>query len=732
MYELIITEKPKTSLRIADALADGKPLKKTEKGVPYYEITHNNKDIVIASAVGHLYSLGEKGKTSYNYPVFDIEWQPTYKKDKNAKFSKKYLDVLKKLSKDADSFTIACDYDIEGELIGLNVLRFACKQKDGRRMKFSTLTKPDLLNAYENASKTIDWAQAEAGEARHKMDYYYGINLSRALTSSIKAAGSFRVMSIGRVQGPTLKIIVDRENEIREFKPKPFWQLRLLGNVKNGDLEAWHEKDKFWKKEEAEKILENVKDKKGKIENVKKSEFKQDPPVPFDLTTLQIEVYRLFNISPKNTLSIAQELYTSGLISYPRTSSQILPEAIGYKKILGQLSKNKEYENLIKKLLSLPSLKPNNGKKTDPAHPAIYPTGVTANLTGKEGKIYDLIVKRFMATFSTAAVRETMEIKIDVNKEIFVSKGTRTKEKNWHVFYEPYVKLKEDELPEVSRDEEVDIKNINLLDKQTQPPRRYTQASIIKELEKRGLGTKSTRAQVLDTLYRRGYIQEKALEATELGIKIIETVGKFSPKILDEELTKHFEMEMAEIREKKKKGDEVVLEARDFLTNILKEFKKNEKEIGKSLIEATREAMRQASIIGKCPNCDEGTLVIKKGKFGRFIACDKHPDCKTTFSIPNTGYVKTSKKNCDKCDHPLITITRKGKRPQRVCINPDCPGKHEHDEKTKKEIDAIETGKVEKKCPKCDGKLVLRQSVYGKFYGCSTYPKCRYTEKLGS
>ncbi|NQV08468.1 DNA topoisomerase I [Candidatus Woesearchaeota archaeon] len=729
MYELIITEKPKASLRIAEALADTKPKKESHNKVPYYKLKHKKKEIVVACAVGHLYTLDEKKKKGYDYPTFDIEWQPSYKKSKESKFTKKYLDVLKKLSKDADKFTIACDYDVEGEVIGLNVLRYACKQKDARRMKFSTLTKPDIIKAYDNVHKTIEWGQAEAGETRHFLDYYYGINLSRALISSIKSIGKFKILSSGRVQGPSLKIVVEKEKEIRAFDPVQFWQINLLGDVDNGSLEAWHEKDKFWEKDEAEKIFEKVKNSdKGKVADVKKTEFTQTPPTPFDLTTLQTEAYRVFKISPKETLSIAQELYTNGLISYPRTSSQILPEAIGYKQIMEELMKQDFYKELVQKLLSQ-ELTPNNGKKTDPAHPAIYPTGIIRDIDGREARIYDLIVRRFMATFGKPATRETMQINIDVNEEIFISKGTRTKEKGWHVYYGKYVKLEEEELPGVSKDEEVRVKETNMLQKETQPPKRYTQASIIKELEKRNLGTKSTRAQIIDTLYRRGYVTGTALEATELGIKTVETLEKYSPRILDEELTKHFELEMNEIREKKKKGKDVLKEAKEVLTEVLKNFKKKEKKIGKALMEAEFETRRISSTLGKCVNCEEGELTLRKGKFGRFIACNKYPDCKTTFSIPNTGAVHTSKKSCNECDHPMITITR-GKRTQRVCINPECPSKQNHDEETKKEIEDIEQGNVEKKCPKCDGNLIIRKSVYGSFYGCSKYPKCRHTEKL--
>jgi len=727
MAELIITEKPQAAKKIAEALADGKAVKKSEKGVPYYLVTHGKKDIIVGCAVGHLYTLVEKNKAGWKYPVFDVEWVDSGSERKESSFTKKYLSALKKLSKQANEFTVATDLDTEGEVIGLNILRFACKQKDANRMKFSTLTKDDLVKAYENKSPTIDWGLANAGETRHILDWIYGINTSRALTTSIKTAGLFKIMSTGRVQGPALKIIVDREKEILAFKPVPFWQISLNGDIKSQLIEAWHEKDKFRDKKEADSIFVKVKnEKKGLIDSVKKKEFDQSPPIPFDLTSLQIEAYRCLRIQPKNTLSLAQDLYTAGFISYPRTSSQQLPKEIGYNKILSALGKNEHYTSLIKNLLSKKDLQPNNGKKTDPAHPAIYPTGILpTGLKNEQQRLYDLIARRFMATFAEPALRETMTIKIDVKSEFFITKGTRTKIKGWHVYYEPYLNLEEQELPKVEKNDQLGIKKITLFDKETQPPKRYTQASIIKELEKKNLGTKATRAQIVDTLFQRGYVSGLQIKPSELGIKTTETLEKHVPRIVDEELTSHFETEMDEIRENNKKGHEVIDEAKVILGDILKKFKDDEKEIGKELADATKETREREGTVGKCPNCTDGTLMVKRGKFGMFAACNKYPDCKTTFSLPSGALVKVSEKVCEQCKHPMIMVIRKAKRPQELCINNECPSKKL--DMTKKERKAME----KEKCPTCkEGNLVLRKSIYGEFYGCSRYPKCRFTKRI--
>ncbi|MBS3101018.1 DNA topoisomerase I [Candidatus Woesearchaeota archaeon] len=732
MYELIITEKPNAAKRIAEALADGKPIKEIINGVPYYKLTHGKKDIVVACAVGHLYGLAEKEKKGWVFPVFDIEWKPVSETSKSSAFTKKYLNAIKKLCKGANEFTVATDYDQEGSVIGKNIIELACRQKDACRMKFSTLTKDELREAYKNKSKRLDWEQIESGEARHYLDFFNGINYSRALTSAIKSVGSFKLMSTGRVQGPALKIIVNREREISAFKPTPFWQIQLGGQFKEHVITAWHIQDKFWEKSNADEVIEKTKNaQEAKVDNLERKQFSQMPPFPFDLTTLQMEAYRCFNISPKETLEIAQELYTSGLTSYPRTSSQQLPQSIGYGKILKELARQRQYADSVKSLLKKPKLTPNNGKKTDPAHPAIFPTGIGAKgLKEREARIYDLVVKRFLATFAEHAVRETMAAKINCNGEIFIAKGTRTIEKGWHVFYAPYVKLEEVELPDFRQNDRIKVDKIELISKETQAPKRYTPASIIKELEKRNLGTKATRSEIVDTLFKRGYVQGKAIEATNLGISTVETLEKYCPKIIDEELTRHFELEMEKIREMKQKKENILEDAKEAITKIINDFKVHEKEIGADLQKANRETQDEMAFLGICPVCREGNITIRRGRFGSFAACNKYPDCKTIFSLPKNALIKPAKKNCEICNFPKVLAIKKARQPMEFCLNSKCPSKNVEGEAGIK-AKAIAKGEVKRKCPKCnEGDIVLRSSIYGKFYGCSKYPKCRYTEKL--
>ncbi|MAG60919.1 DNA topoisomerase I [archaeon] len=643
MANLIITEKPSSSVKIANALADSKPVRKKHKGGFYYQLTHGGEEILIASCVGHLYGLSEKGKRTYEYPIYDIEWKPSYLMSKDLNYTKDYLDTISALAESADEVIIACDFDVEGEVIGLNAMRFACGRKDASRMKFSTLTKKDLVESYATRSETIAWGQAKAGVTRHRLDWFYGINLSRALMAAVKAAGSFKVLSTGRVQGPALKILTDRELEIQAFVPVPYWEVQLDGNYSGEVVQAMHMAGKIFDEKEKTRIMTIVAaEKSATVASVDTTQRKQAAPNPFNLTNLQTESYKLFKITPKRTLEIAQKLYVNGWTSYPRTSSQQLDPKLGFKNILTQLSKQTKYKELASELLKIKDLKPNNGKKTDPAHPAIYPTGTFPDkeLHDRERKVYDLVVKRFFATFAEAATRETQTVELDVKKEMFATKGTRTVELGWHKFYAPYVRLEEVTLPKMEKGKTVDVSEILALDKETQPPKRYNQSSIIKELEKRNLGTKATRADILDRLFLRGYIEGVQITATELGIGTVKLLEKHAAIIVDEKLTADIESEMGDIRNAKtqSEGDsaenKILENAKKLLNKLFVEFKKKEKKVGEEIIgsiKATRFVASKQRSLGKDPKSGK-EIIVRIGKFGPLAQIGKKDE--TTGEVP--------------------------------------------------------------------------------------------------
>ena len=664
-YELIITEKPQAAAKISSSLGEYRKL--NYLGVPYHEVDRNGKRIVVACAVGHLFTLTQTSGKS-EVPVFEIKWVPNYMARKKGDFTKKYYDTLSKLVKDAGEITIATDYDVEGEVIGYNILRFVCGQTDANRMKFSTLTEKELNESYDEKSKTINWGQAIAGETRHYLDWIYGINFSRAIMNAIKSIGKFRIMSVGRVQGPALKMIVEREKQIGNFKSETYWQAFIT--IKNSEaVELKHDKDISKKSE-----LEKFSDLTGKMAEVKTTKSEQiiPPNTPFNLTTLQTEAYKLHGITPTRTLQSAQSLYLAGVISYPRTSSQKLPPSINYGEILEKLSKKYHFEKLMTRKT------PVEGKKTDSAHPSIYPTGQGSekNLSEDEEKIYNIIVRRFLSLFCEDAIIDNKKITARINSMNFILRGMEIRKKAWMEIYP--VKMNEKFLEDLNGNFEI-IKT-RTEEKQTLPPRRYSPASIISELEKRNLGTKATRTNILETLYDRNYIKEKSIEATPLGMSLIDSLEKYSPIIIDEKLTRDFEKQTQEILEAKKDFEKkergIIEKAKGSIREIIVQFSNNEKKIGEELFNANVEMNKQRkeeNTLLPCETCKKGSLIINYSKkTGRhFVACNAYPECRQTYSLP-PGLIKKSDKNCDDCSFPMLLRIMKGKRPWEFCFNPNC------------------------------------------------------------
>ncbi len=677
-YVLIIAEKPTAAKKIAESLAEGKLKILRKNDVEYYYFERNGNPHIVAPAVGHLFNLSSISKKWF-YPVFDYEWKPSYLVNKFSFFSKKYFDVLRELAINAKDVIIATDYDIEGEVIGYNILRFLLNREDAKRMKFSTLTKEELIESYENVMKTLDWGQLEAGLARHEIDWLWGINLTRALTLSLKNNGNkvFSILSTGRVQGPTLFLLVKREEEIENFKPKPYWQIFTLIKIGKFRYQAIYEEEKIWDKEKAQKVFSESNKKVAKVLKIKRRQYNQLPPPPFNTTDLQTEAYNQFGFSPMQTMNLAESLYQKGIISYPRTSSQKIPSSIGIKSILQALGKISSYTKIVNKILTAKELHVFEGSKDDPAHPAIYPTKEVPNLnelTNQERKLYDLIVKRFLAALGEPSIREALHVILDINGNKFVLKGIRTIREGWKEFYYPYVSEKEVLLPELKEGEELEIEKVEILEKKTEPPARYTQASIIKEMEKRGLGTKATRSEILKTLYERNYIVGKSIKVTSLGKAVVKILEQYSPRIISEDLTRKLEEEMENVYKGKKKREEIIKEAKDILKDILLELKRVEERIGKELSNAILSSRNEKRILGKCKNCGGDLIVISyKGK--AFVGCSSYPKCKTIYPLPRNARVESVGRECEKCYTPIIRVFRKGKKAFSMCLDPKCPTK---------------------------------------------------------
>lgn len=703
MHEVIICEKPKASEKISAAIP-GYVVKKNYRRVPYYEVEGDGKKTTVLAAVGHLYTLAPSNRRKNK--IFDLNWVPLYEKDKSKKYTKNYIDAIKKLSKDADRFIHACDYDIEGTLIGYNALKYACGPQsldNTVRMKFSTLTDEDILTAYENPIE-LDINQVDSGIARHVLDFLFGVNISKYLTDAVmKATRRYIQLSAGRVQTPTLSLLVDREKEINEFKPVPYWVIKAY---LDNEIIADHRKGKIFKRKEADEILADCKDKDALVKKINLKKSMKIPPFPFDLGSLQSEAYSLFGFSPKKTQQIAQNLYAEGFTSYPRTSSQKLPKSIGYDKILKNLTNSAVFKKPISKLKK--PYKPREGKKKDEAHPSIHPTGILPQKLGKDyKKLYELIVYRFISVFGEDATIETMKTDLDIGKQIFSFTRKRTAKLGWQEQY-PYRSVENDEFPDIK---ENDVLKAQVKDeeKETKPPARYNQASLIRELEKKGLGTKSTRANIISILYDRKYVEGKKIEVKVLGEQLIDTLKKYSEKITSEELTREFETKLEGIMKGKAQKDKIIDEAKIEITSILDDIEKNKVNIGEELYRAYRESM----IVGEC-KCGNNLIIISSPRGEPFVGCSGYPECKSTYSLPRGAAILKTK--CEKCGLPMISF---GKPRQRACLDPKC-GK-----------EGIEpSNEVVGECPDCGNELIKRSGRYGEFIGCKGFPKCRFTKSI--
>jgi len=528
---------------------------------------------------------------------------------------------------------------------------------------------------------TLDFPLIDAGRARHEVDWLFGINLSRALTLSVKnATGYYRTLSSGRVQGPTLNFIKEREVEARTFVPIPFWVIEAETEIDGKRYPLEYELSRIETEERAKKIEADCRGKDGVITSIRSRRSSQPPPHPFNLGDLQREAYRLFRYTPRTTLRAAERLYLDALISYPRTSSQRLPPSIDLTEILRRLKKRHVYADLVEKLLSKPTLRPRQGKKDDPAHPAIYPTG---NLPGKLNKtqssVYDLVCRRFMATLGDPAVRQRMNADFDVNGHIFRLKGSQILQPGWMLFYQSYLKEKEIVLPALREGQILPLVRLDAVRRYTKPPSRYNPGSLLKLMEDEEIGTKATRTDIIDTLFKRGYAEGNPIRITDLGFAIVETLSKYCPEILSVEMTRRLEMDLDRVQTGEVPAEAMVHEAIETLRPILREFKEKETLIGAEINEALREEQTRANVLGPCPVCRTGEIrLIKNKQTGkRFAGCSNYYNgsCSTSFPLPQKGKIQATGRSCSECGAPIIKVMRRGRRPWELCINFDCPTK---------------------------------------------------------
>lgn len=584
---MVISEKPSSARRIAVALDENHKPKRAQYGkVSFYISLRDGAELIVVSAVGHLYTIVQT-KGGWTYPVFNIKWVPSHKADKRSAYTKPYLNAIISLGENVDEVVSACDYDQEGSLIAFNIIKYGLGDVavgKSRRMLFSTLTDDELVKSWKNRMGTLDYPVIAAGKVRHEADWLYGINMSRALTLTAKRPGEKKTLSTGRVQGPTLKFVYDLESKINSFVPIPYWKISAETQIDDKTYPLEYSKPRLEREEHAKKVAEDCRGKLGLITGVQSEEVKTRPPAPFNLGDLQQEAYRVFKYSPSVTLKIAEKLYLSALISYPRTSSQRIPASIDVKAILSDLGKNQKYSEVVDTLVNAKRFKPRQGKKDDPAHPAIHPTGnKPGRLKPEELDVYDLVTRRFLASLGKPSSKSRSVIDVDVNGHLFHMKGEQTIKPGWTSLYTPYMRSKEVLLPELNMGQIIPVTKLSTRRNYTKPSSRFTSTSLIRRMEDEGIGTKATRSNIVDTLYRRGYIRSQKITITDLGSNVIETLGEYSPDIIDVQLTKSLEGKLDEIQSGKVEADSVIEETVETLESILTRFKEKEHEISVAL-----------------------------------------------------------------------------------------------------------------------------------------------------
>ena len=680
-YTLVICEKPDAAERIAEALSEKELNIKKYGNIKIFTLNRSDRTYVVCSAVGHLYTVSDPLQKRYVYPVFDVEWFPIHTVDRKRKYISQRVAIIKKLSENANVFINACDYDQEGETIGFNILKYACgeKQTTAFRAKFSTLTKTDIQEAFRTTVQGLGTGLAKAGRTRHIVDFIFGVNLSRALSESYHEFNQgYRMITIGRVQGPSLSYVVNREVEIRTFVPTPFWILKAELNKNGVTIIADYEKKRVLQISETQKIKKRCEGKKGVVTRVTKSMHHQFPPFPFNIGDLQKDAYQTFGFVPNQTLRIAERLYLSALISYPRTSSQKLPPSIDYPRILKGLQRSKAFNKDATEVLNGKMI-PNQGPKNDLAHPAIYPTGDVPKrvLSSTEIRLYDLIVRRFFAVFGEVTKREQISVTVDIGGYLFKMQGKQTLNEGWLKFYRKYTRVDDKVIPYLVEDEELPLQTIVTEERFTQPSRRYNQSSLLEKMEQENIGTKATRANIIKTLYDRGYFSGSRIFATDIAFAVLEVMRQYSPKIISIDMTRKIEENLEKIERSQMDERIVIHQAVDQMMDSLAAIKKAEKEIGGKISQAIITTIHKQNRLSSCPLCKKGTLNIIRSKktHKRFIGCSRYnKGCRASGPLPQRGPIIVTGKTCSNCGWPIVYV-RFNRKSWRQCVNTTCISK---------------------------------------------------------
>ncbi|MGA8663664.1 MAG: DNA topoisomerase I [Thermoplasmata archaeon] len=711
---LVVAEKFNTALRIAVVLSDGRMKRSRIAGTNIFEFDRPDGAYAVAGLRGHIVEL--------DYPEEFREWTlaglPRLLETTPLKrvTESGIVSALQSIVKGFDRVIIATDFDREGELIGLECLELLQKVHPTilvKRARYSALTREIIEQSFAHLEE-LDHALAEAAEARQEIDLVWGALLTRYLSLTAGQRGrSF--LSVGRVQTPTLALLVERDQAIKEFMATPYWELRATGAHEGVEFLLKHEHGTWTDRAEAETVFRRVDGAtEGIVREFAEEETRRRPPIPFSTTLFVAEATRL-GLGAANAMRIAEDLYTQGLISYPRTDNTVYPRGLGLRTLVEKF-KEGPFKEAAEFVLQQPSFRPTRGRTETTDHPPIYPTGVVdlKKLRPDHAKVYELVVRRFLATVAPDALGRARTTTVEIRGEKFLGKGQSLTDPGWYRIY-PYSQPEEIPLPTLTVGSSVPIPRIELAEEQTRPPRRYTQGSLIQEMERLGLGTKSTRHDVVQKLFDRHYVTPRQLEPTSTGIAVAEALRAHAPVITRPEMTHRLEEDMELVAESKKPKSEVLDESREMLREAYALLTSNAAGVKETLTGA----LDRQHFVGPCPKCGGALRLARSPRGSRWVQCSNNPaTCPVTFSLPAAGFIETAPEFlCATCKTPRVKIVFRGQRPELYCINPECAEHHK----------AFRIGT----CPNSGDPLEIRYSFAGKrFVGCSGYPTCRTTYPL--
>ncbi|WP_254823275.1 DNA topoisomerase I [Haloglomus halophilum] len=724
--ELIITEKDNAARRIADILSDGSAGTDRRNGVNVYQWAGG--ETVCVGLSGHV--VGVDFPPEYDdwrdvRPVellhADIEKRPT---------QENIVRTLQQLAREADEAVIATDYDREGELIGKEAYELVDEVASIpiQRVRFSSITEREVKEAFENPDE-LDFDLAAAGEARQIIDLLWGAALTRFLSLSAGQLGE-DFISVGRVQSPTLKLIVDREREIEAFDPDDYWELFADLHKDAVEFEAQYfyegedgtENERVWNEGDADDAYARLSTaSSATVTGVRRRTRTDDPPAPFN-TTQFIRAASSLGYGAGRAMSIAEELYTAGYITYPRTDNTVYPEDLDPEDLLATLADTGAFgEDAASLLDGDADIEPTRGDTETTDHPPIHPTGEVpgkVDIGDDEWEVYELVVRRFLATCADPAEWEHLRVTVEANGCQLKANGKRLLEPGYLDVY-PYASSDENLVPDVDEGEELDLTDARLEAKQTQPPRRRGQSRLIETMESLGIGTKSTRHNTLEKLYSRGYIEDDPPRPTRLAMAVVEAAEEFADLVVDEAMTQQLEQDMTAIANGEATLDDVTDESREMLNRVFDELHESREAIGEHL----REALKDDKRLGPCPECGE-TLIVRRSRRGSyFVGCEGYPDCENTYQLPSSGEPTVMEESCG--EHDLRHVKMLAGRSTFVHGCPICKAE---------EADAQED-EVIGACPECGedegGELAIKHLQSGsRLVGCTRYPDCDYSLPL--